>query len=34
MIVEKFGLVELGRYEDEVGFKGSDVRTIRVYVQL
>lgn len=29
MTVEKFGLVELERYEGEVGFKKSDVRIIK-----
>jgi len=29
MTVEKFGLVELERYQDEVGFKNGDVRTIK-----
>jgi len=29
MTVEKFGLAELERYEAEVGFKKSDVRTIK-----
>ncbi len=29
MKVEKFGLAELERYETEVGFKKSDVRTIK-----